>query len=236
MSAPVITNLEKFETAISKYIAEVGGEPPKVMRKQMRLLLDRVGRLTPPKTKAEGRRIVKRDIERAVQPITSKTFQDKSVQKMVRKRDYAGLHEFAQRTSNGLWDIVPFSPRLHQDARNSRGRVPSGKGLLTPDTAELRAYIKQEQEHVGMARGGWAKGLKALGGSAPSWVVDWIQAGKFEDSLGNPIKCFVQSINESPWASRGDDQRLITTALGSRARDILYSIEKALEKAGKDMK
>lgn len=230
------SNLEKFQNSITRYIEEVGGNPRLIMRKQMRLLLDRMVKLTPPESKAEGRRIVKRDIERAVQPIKPSTFNDKTVQKMVRNKDYAGLDEFAQRASNGKWDIVPFTPDVHLRARNSRGRVPSGKGLLTPDTVALREYIKKEQEHVGMAKGGWAEGQIELGGSAPSWVTRWIKFGKFEDSIQNPVNAYIKSENSSPWASRGDDQHLVQQALGARARDTLYSIEKAIEKAGKKLK
>lgn len=234
-ATPKASNLEKFQNAITRYIAEVGGNPRLIMRKQFAKLLDRVTKLTPPKTKAEGRRIVKRDIERAVQPIKPDTFKDKAVSKMVRKKDYEGLHDFAQRVSSGRWDIVPFTPELHLQARNSRGRVRSGQGLLTPDTVALREYVKKEQEHSGMAKGGWAKGLQALGASIPSWIAQWLRAGEFEDHLMDPVLAYAKSDNESPWASRGDDQYLIQNALGSRARDILYSIEKVIERAGKKL-
>ena len=63
-ATPKASNLEKYQNAITRYIAEVGGNPRLIMRKQFAKLLDRVTKLTPPKTKAEGRRIVKRDIER----------------------------------------------------------------------------------------------------------------------------------------------------------------------------
>ena len=48
-------------------------------------------RFTPPKTLAQGRKAVARDIQRAVRPLRPADFRSHRIRKLIRKRDYAGL-------------------------------------------------------------------------------------------------------------------------------------------------
>lgn len=190
---------------------------------------------TPPFTVYKGQKIVKRDIERAVQGISRTKFQDKAVRKMVLKKDYQGLHEFAQRASGGKWDIVQFSPELHEGVRNSRGQVKAGKGLMTPDMDELKAYIKEKQQNVGKARGGWAAAIVRLGGTVQPWIMRHVGEGEFLDGLDSG-EGFLRQRNKSPWADGKSDSRTIDRAVASRARAILKDIQLREERAARAAK
>jgi len=202
-------------------------------RDQFRLLLARnVGPQTPPATVYKGQRVVARDIQRAVQPTRAAQWEDKGVRKMIMKRDYAGLREFAARTAGGRWDFVQFSPELHEERRNSRGAVRTGSGLLTPDVQELRAYIKKKQENVGKARGGWVAAIIRLGGKVQPWLMRHAGQGEFTDALDQDNGYLKQS-NRSPWADGKSDTSTINRSVASRARAILEDMRLREERAAK---
>lgn len=218
--------LEKF----SKYFRK----PIRVAyRDQFRLLLSRnVGPQTPPVTLYKGGRVVARDIQRAVQSTSPNRWEDKGVQKMIRRRDYAGLKEFAAKVSGGRWDFVQFSPELHEDRRNSRGAVRTGSGLITPDTQELRAYIKKKQESVGKARGGWVAAIIRLGGKVQPWIARHAGQGEFTDNL-DAENGYLRQSNRSPWADGKSDTSTINRSVASRARAIIEDMRLREERAAK---
>lgn len=236
----VDSNLEQYQNAVTQYIQRLRKDPAKAVRFQMGKLVARVAKLTPPRSLAQGRRAVKRDIINAVRPVddllkTGGLYDKPSIRKMIRRRNHDEIDRFFTRIKS-RYTIERFSPTLHERMRDRRGRVQTDKRVLTADVQQLREYITKKQGHVGMGRGGWVSALKKLRQAAPAWAARWAIAGDFEDRLENPVFSYVKSQNNSPWASRGDDERIVSTSLESRARDILNSIEHAIAKAGKDMK
>jgi hypothetical protein len=236
----VDSNLEQYQSAVVQYIQRLRKDPAKAIRFQMGKLVGRVAKLTPPRSLAQGRRAVKRDVLNAVSPVDNLlkaggVYDKPSVRKMIRRRNHDEINTFLVRIKS-RYVINRFDPTLHERMRDRRGRVQSNKHVLTSDVQQLRDYITKKQGHVGMARGGWVSALKQLRQAVPAWAARWAIAGNFVDRLNNPVFAYVKSENNSPWASRGDDERIVSTAMESRARDVLNSIEHAIAKAGKDMK
>ena len=221
----------QFMAAFNEYRQLVKVMPSKALTFQGRKLFELVAKNTPPRNLSQGRKAVKRDVERAVQPIKPDTFRNPEVQKMVRQRDYAGLHEFAQRASGGRWDIVPFEEKLHKERRDKRGRVRKGSGLLTPDTDKVREYISKLQSHVGMGRGGWAASILSLGGTIAKLAERWASRGSVVNKVADPISAYIQGDNKSPWAGQGDEDRVIANSMAARAGAINADIERRLEQA-----
>lgn len=229
MKVSVQVDTEAFNDAVRQYIKATRVEVPKAMRTQARLLFGRIIQRTFPRTRAQGRKAVARDIGRAVRVLKPQEFQSKPIQKLVRARDYEGLKAVFGRTGTKL-DVVPFSPRLHQDARDSRGRVRKPQPVATPDREEVRDYMKERQDLVGRAKGGWVAAFRAAGGSPSAWVARWDRVGQAEDRLKDPVAAFIRSENASEWAEHGDDQRVVRDAMDSRTRDIVVSINMALSR------
>jgi hypothetical protein len=223
----------EFQDAIRRYVKETGATLPVVLRKQSRLLFGRIIQRTYPRTRAEGRRAVARDIQRAVEPMKASSWDSKRIRKLIRERDYAGL-QAAMEEMKPVYraKVVQFDPRLHHESRDSRGRVRP-TGFVSPDADEIRAYIRRTQENVGRAKGGFAAAMVASGGSPPDWVRRWQKAGLVVDRLRDPAAPLIESENRSEWAEHGDDDRIVAEAIRGRTQDMLVDLRKTLERAAK---
>lgn len=230
MNVAIQVDTEAFNDAVRRYVKEVGVSVPKAMRTQARLLFGRIVQRTYPKIRAQGRKAVARDIRRAVRVLKPRDFESKAVQRLIRKRDYEGLQAVFQR-SGVRAEVARFSPALHQDARDKRGRVRRRGPVATLDSEAVRDYLKRQQDHVGRAKGGWAAAFRAVGGSPAEWISRWSPVGKVEDRLADPVTAFIRAENLSEWAQNGDEDRIVAEALKSRTRDILTDIEGRLKRA-----
>ena len=230
MNVSVQINTDAFNDAVRRYVKEVGVALPQAMRTQARLLFGRIIQRTYPKTRAQGRKAVARDIGRAVRVLRPQEFDSKSVQRLIRKRDYEGLQAVFERSGNRM-RVIPFHPALHQNARDRRGRVRKETGNATLDREEVRAHLKRQQDHVGRAKGGWAAAFMAVGGKPSDWIARWATVGRVEDRLTDPVASFIRAENRSEWAQSGDDDRIVSDALQSRSSDILTDLRKRMERA-----
>lgn len=230
MNVSVQVNADVFNDAVRRYVKELGVQLPKAMRTQARLLFARIIQRTYPKTRAQGRKAVARDIGRAVRLLSPSDFESPSIQRLIRKRDYAGLQAVFERSGTHL-RVVPFHPALHQDARDRRGRVRKETGIVSLDREEVRAYIRRQQDHVGRAKGGWADAIQAAGGNPAQWIARWATVGRVEDRLTDPVVSFIRAVNLSEWAQSGDEDRIVADALRSRSRDMLVDIANRIERA-----
>ena len=70
---------DAFNNAVTRYVTTLGKDSRQAIRYQSMLLAKRLVQFTPPKTRSQGRKAVKRDIERAVTPIRPSDFSSKSV-------------------------------------------------------------------------------------------------------------------------------------------------------------
>ncbi len=233
-----VPELADFQTAIVRYIREIGHDSKAVMRRQGRLLLREAMHLTPPRTRGEGRKLVKAEVLRSVRPLKASEFDDRRLRKLVRARDHVRLQAALDELTEGPLAgkrVVPFGPSLHQEARNARGRVPAKhEPVLTLDHEAVSAYIRGAQDRVGRAKRGWAAGVLALGGKVPGWVSGGPRTGDFVDRLDNPILAYLRADNESEWARRGDDDRVLARAMSGRARAILGDIERKLARSAEE--
>lgn len=233
MKPTVQVDAREFQDAIRRYVKETGAALPTVLRKQSRLLFGRIIQRTYPRTRAEGRKAVARDIQRAVEPMKASAWESKRIRKLIRERDYSGLQAAMEEMKPGYRaKVVEFDPRLHQQARDARGRVRP-TGLVSPDGDEIRRYIRETQENVGRAKGGFAAAMIASGGSPPDWVRRWQKAGSVVDRLMDPAAPSIESENRSEWAEHGDDDRIVAEAIRGRTQDMLVDLQKTLERAAR---
>ena len=227
------TNAREFRAALERYIRVTRRGVPGAIRQQGRLLMARVTSFTPPRTLSQGRKAVKRDIHRAVQPFGVRGVRSPRLRELLRARDYSGLNAFAENVPNLPKRWEPFSEGLHSGARGSRGRVHRPTGVATPDTDAVASYVKRKQGMVGQGRGGWVTALQRLGGKAPAFAARHAGAGTFRDTLGDDLRGELVAENRSGWASSGDPDGVISRAMRSRAVSVIKAADKALERAGR---
>lgn len=240
------TDVPEFNRALLAWINRHPGRIKTVLRGEMRSLLRLVMRFTPPARKKQGEDALERDINNAVRPLRLKDFRGshswaRNMRRAIRDQDMEVAQILMRRSSpkhSGL-TVVPFSPELHLNARGIRNRVRKPTGFATLDEQDFDAYVDEMLPRVGNAKGGWAKGLLALGGTVADWVRRHEYAGEFEDRLesSNPS---ITVANKSSWGkgersgrSNGNADRVVRNALRSRGETLAKKLAKAQEE---DMK
>ncbi len=228
-------NARAFNDAVTRYVLTLGKDARGAVRQQSMLLGKKLVQFTPPNTRAQGRKAVARDIQRAVTPIRPGDFASPAIRKLIRKRDYAALEVVFSRLPKGGFagfQVLPFSPELHRSRRDARGRVTRSAKVATPDAAQVRGYIREVQARVGRAKGGWVPTVTRLGGSVPEWLLRHAVTGSVEDRTDS-LNPSVKMKNRSEWAGDANVDRVLSGALGARRKEILTSIEKAANSAAR---
>lgn len=232
MKVSLQTNATKYRESLGKLVAHTRKAPAEVIRQQARLLFQQVEKLTPPKTRPQGRARVRRDVETTVKPLSPGKIRKPEVRawyERVKNQDGAPLQEFMEAIFGKSAVVVPFSPSLHMQNRDKRGRAKRTP-YVTKDVRKEDAYIAKRQQMVGRARGGWAAAVEALGGSTRGWVSKWKRKGTFADKLNSMVNAHLVGTNRSEWADGGDEDRIIDSAMGIRSRKMLQNIENQIRR------
>jgi hypothetical protein len=196
-----------FEAAMNRFIALKRISLAEGLRLQAGLLADELVRDTPPQAgtvggksygaRKAGEARVERDIRRAVRPLDPRKWTSDGMAELIRSKNYDALQKVFSRFSS--LRIVPFSPRLHQEARDPEGRVRRDTGRATPDLAEHVAYVKRIKARVGLAKGGWAASQKALGRRVQAWLTPHLRYGRLIDRTDQAEPSLTMQ-NEAHWA------------------------------------
>jgi hypothetical protein len=129
----------------------------------------------------------------------------------------------------------------HEAQRGKRGRVTTAGtrdrvvgrwrwlDVLVTKADILNQYIKKAQAGVGQAKGGWAAGFIGLGGKCATWIKRHSNAGRGINA-STPGNFSFTFVNESKWASGGDDDRIIEKSLEGREEALKGRIEHELVK------
>lgn len=245
MKLEISAETDEFTAALKSFIAEQRAELKSGIRFQSRLLAQLLVKLTPPtEGKTQGRQAVARDYRRLFVPILTTVSKDderwgtnfnsptvrKAMRKAVQSRDTAAAYAILKAVGFDIRpdQVVEFKPEMHEKERNRRGVVPQKRRdkLFVINPGEMKKALARSQSHVGQAKGAWAASVLALGGSVAGWIKVHARSGMFRDQLENLISPSVTMENASEWASAGDDDRIVSTAMKSRATQIRTSLAK----------
>ena len=238
-------DLSRYNAALQAWQAWVNKAAVITLKDEARLLFERIitgpkgssggrGIATPPGTRSQGEAALKRDVMRAVKVLRPEHFDDPSIARAIRNEPYNVLQAMAEKGAFGprlrhakfSW----FLPWHHKEQRNRRGIVPMKRNYLraTTDLVTVTGYIRNLQNMVGQAKGGWVNALEKCGGRAANWISRHKKAGvdqsKFE---GDDLKA--SGINLSAWASIGDEDRIVSQAMAGRAQALEAKLKHAVE-------
>lgn len=234
---------------MNRYVDELGLSGKEVVRDQTRLLLKQVIAFTPPKTLAQGRAAVARDIRRSMSPIVLDMFpldrmRDR-VEELVEKQDVTGLRAvFANSTSWNKWRVEHFSETLHTFARDRRGRVRQNRFIFITEATEarknsaqsqLRRYVAKVQGFVGRLKAAWGPAYLAVGGTLPAWVARHSAVrGTVDVNFGNPQRPSIELRNFAAGVSQliHPVQSAMRTRSKAMASDLKRKLREAANKAG----
>jgi hypothetical protein len=243
-----LTNMPDVTGALKRFQKESGVPVKFVLSDQMRLWLQDLAKLGPPKKKKTGKKAIERDINKIFAPIDNKTLiaawnnsmategseiirsWNRQKVKMTRK----------QLTSAKVKKMV----KIHQKHRRKDGRVKfkskrneawGGRSIVPRKV--LKKYIRQVQKSVGKLKGSWVEPMQKMARAArtsavfPAWIAQAEgrkgsarTSGKFNFGTGK-----VTATNKMPYAAKKFASFLPTTLL-KRQKDITGSMFKRMEK------
>lgn len=166
-------NAHELEKAIQRYARELGMDLPRIVQQTFKLIIKDAIRFSPPKSRAQGRNAVQRDISRAIYLIDFRRINNfPRLGDLVQKRDVTAVEAILARMK-GRWAsmrVVPFNESLHTSVRDKRGRVQRTKRIATLDGTLHRRYVRKVQGHVGYTKSGWKPSAQHAGLTLPAWV------------------------------------------------------------------
>ncbi|HNU53250.1 MAG TPA: hypothetical protein PKJ98_20350 [Verrucomicrobiota bacterium] len=224
-----------FEAAMNQFIALKKLTLAEGLRLQAGLLADELVEDTPPQkgivdgrsygARKAGEARLARDIRRAARPLVPSEWESKSLADLIRQKKHAALQEVFRNFSSER--IVPFGPPVHREARDAEGRVRRQLAQATPDYQEEAAYTRSMRQRVGLAKGGWAASLLALGRKVQAWLRPHLWAGRLVDQSSAP-EPMVRLQNDTRWAGSRHAQIIVRKALARREGRMRRWIEGAL--------
>lgn len=150
--------------------------PGVVIKEETKGVTQNIIRLTPPRSLAQGRKAVARDIGRVVTGVPNVEGESKSpVWKAVNRLAKRGETDKINKILGGWRGRPRFTSaaadikREHIARRNNYGKVRGAPRLVAMAT-EARKYLREVQARVGWAKSAWVPALMAAGGSAAGWI------------------------------------------------------------------
>lgn len=207
-----------------------GSSGADVLKSEAAKFVRQAVRFTPPKTLAQGRKAIARDIDRAVTTIDPAKARSERMRKVVEAQDYAAMLAILQKSNKGkAWRVEKFSPSLHRSVRDRRGRVRRQQKVLTPDIQQVKKYVAATQKQAGYARSGWVPAMRSLNLPVASWMGRHStgKAGAVENNLtaANPSITMHHHSSKIPGYAR-----IVDSALKSRAQAVNTLIMRVLER------
>ena len=233
-----------FENALAKYKVACRKDWQFVIRQQSRIVGEKLVKFTPPKTAAIGKRNIARDIGKVFADLSNTKWHDKSLDKMWRAGNFAGVKKALENHPNKLQMPVFKYKRIfskpvrniHKAAISRSGRVPKNwrTQYAVAGKGELKKYVKKVQLQVGVAKSGWLAALVKLGGKAPNFVLrHGTKYGGFIDGNkgDNPFFTLINKVSTFP---HGDvPARILRRAFIAQTKAMENNIKRLMDKSGR---
>jgi hypothetical protein len=228
-------DLSAYDLAVLRYVRDLHLDGPRVVRFTGRLLAEELIRVTPPKTLAQGRAAVARDIGYAMWAIDPAKIHNSILRLAVQDQEFevvqafmANLRKVGRGGELNRYRLEHFSRTLHQRARNRRGRVPRSRGIIVLERSEHSRYVKEIQGHVGSAKFIWGVGAQRMGATVPGWILGHSPGlGSVEDNLSNQDNPNLVMTNKAPGVD-SISVSLIQRAVSIRERAMTRDVDRVL--------
>ena len=237
----MFTDVKAFSLDMHRLTKQYGVGVDDVMRDQMRLWNNDVIKMTPPKTKAQGRQAVMRDMNILFEPV-----KDREVMYFFEDLEDRGVLPTTV-VINHEGNMDEMEAR-HKRTRTRRGRVTKSgnlgnsvewksgklemKNKMYVPLRSFNKYQNSKMKNIGMTKAGWLGSGNPFNSKAPGFVMKHIpkgEAGGRIDKKGNGT-LYVQ--NNVPWTSQLE--QLFAPARRTRERDMKKHLEKRIQKIADD--
>lgn len=212
-------SVSNFQQTLNRFIANSTRAAAVVVRQQSKLLAEDFMLATGPWAKGRpsngldakrmGTEAAKRDLLKAITPITSvldlKNTTNKRLKKQIKQLvDTQDINEaealfknFKKLNSWKFSDAIrEYDSRLR--VSGNRYRLRNYRKVATLDVNQWKSQLQRIQANVGLAKAGWAVSVAALGGKVPGWISNLIGRayGRCIVNLDNPTPS-VEMINST---------------------------------------
>ena len=226
-------NTRQFEKALAAFGKDAGKAGHKVIRNQLRLFIEKVARMQPPRTKGAGVGAIVKDVKSVLGAVDS----------------LRALDALDETFGNRLHPLE-FEP--HEDKarrqverhRNKRGRVKYKAQTVTLNggkkwskkmhtTNRIRNQILREKKaKVGTAKAGWKVAARRFKGRLPAWVMRHNAPGSGRDKFNERSgKGFVEGVNKVPHAARHSG--IAAAVMRGRVRAMKSQLNKEMRAVGR---
>lgn len=241
----ITVDVAGFRQQVNSFAVRYGLDARLVMLDQMRLWVGDLAKRTPPKTLAQGRAAVARDIGKVFEPLEVA----RATQAWAAALAKEG-HTVYRKTARGLMKIDKQQLReatgqamsaAHAAARDrNTGRVRVnrktdqawGGKTLVPRADGLR-YIRSVQRHVGKLKAGWLPAAQRFGAKVPSFVRSQpVRMGGATDLMDRDGSGYLEAVNSVPWSRKLDGILNFTARV--RQLDLTKHLAKRIERLARD--
>ena len=225
-------NQARYRDGLNQFVNRLGADAQLLLKEEMRLLLREVVRFTPPKTFAQGRAAVGKDLVKNATPLDHSKIKWPRLAELVRKRDLDGIQKLTDSVKKGFWQgrkLLTSTSQIadeHRRNRNRYGRVRSDRRNMAV-LAIWNRCTRDVQSRVGFAKAGWVTAARAVGLSMPGWVTRLSGAAGGGYVAPNQNRLVIEAINRSTKIPNYE-QRVVSSAVRSRAMSIESELKRLL--------
>ncbi|HEX8310618.1 MAG TPA: hypothetical protein VF614_04815 [Chthoniobacteraceae bacterium] len=234
----------RFDRALSRYVHDLNIDGRKVVKTQARLFLKLLLRFVPPKSLAQGRRAVVRDLHKlfdVVDPGEWELWFDENDRLRMAPMQRGGKRGAAVTDFKEFMSIDRMR-EFHRSRLDSRGRVKGANydnliGRKKSDIAhrgivkkaDFRRYQREVQSHVGRAKAGLQPAASVLGMAMPSWITrhDSSAYGAVDPHLEDRTHPRIRIIDTAPGIA-AVEPRSIAQAIATRTRAMESDIRRMM--------
>jgi hypothetical protein len=246
-------NLAEFQRELKAYGQVAGIPAQEVIKKQGRLLVIDLAKLTPPmgsegsgpddESFADQRRVglkrVEKDIKKGFKSVlNSKVFNriknqksKQDLQGYLVRGEYVKAKRMLDRLKVHTRLVAAPNLKLHAEIRDNRGRVGRGSFMVLKG-AEIAPFIKTKQKLVGLAKSGWKVAAAALGAKLPNWITSQQGTGIYKENFSRSSFNSILLGNTVEFVQQpGQRLAIIERALKVRAQSMRHQAEQMLGRA-----
>lgn len=229
-------DLAELERAMRGYVDELGLAWPDVIKRTTRLIVRDVSSITAPKSLAQGRKAVARDIARAIVPLDpDKVRKFPKLKAAITAKDAALVLKLIRMVKKAHFKRITRIVRgnniavEHAAQRDRRGRVTRRfSTVATLDLVGFRRHTRHKQKKVGWSRSGWVPGGLASGHKFPSWVNRHANPpGSITDRLSDKHKPYLVIIHADV-SSKNIGRHLISRTIKARTQTMIRDVRQVL--------
>lgn len=232
MSIRVQFDVVKYRNDLNQFVTRLNADSTLLLKEEMRLLLRDIQRLSPPKTLAQGRNAVAKDMARLAAPLDPEKIKFPRMAEVVRKRDEKAIQSIANNMKGGFFmrrRLLTNDADMrtaHLAARNARGRVRRDQNNMAL-LRTWRKYTTEIQNRVGYARSGWAQVAAGVGLRLPSWVSRHTGYAKGGYKAPTPSDLEIVGVNRS--VKIPNYQSTVEAAMRLRIKSIGLELKRLLD-------